>query len=203
MPLLSVSGNNYAQLSGNVLKATAEGTVTVKAVSNYNNNCYATKTIEIEKAAAQEQAPMVPGTPLAKPVKISMQLQMGQYEWSADTTHAYDIWADGQAVHGFSKEKKELTITKAGRYVGITSASYYVGDITVTMGNGDVQVYIIDVANDGSITVYDGKVKINYAERTSSIVNTSYANAEPTSDGYFLSFRKNGTGNAGTRITNK
>lgn len=203
MPLLSVSGNNYAQLSGNVLKATAEGTVTVKAVSNYNNNCYATKRIEIEKAAVQEQAPMVPGTPLAKPVKISMQLQMGQYEWSADTTHAYDIWADGQAVHGFSKEKKELTITKAGRYVGITSASYYVGDTTVTMADGDVQVYVIDVANDGSVTVYDGKVKINYAERTTSVVDTTYANVEKTDDGYFLSFKEDGTGNAGTRIANK
>ena len=77
------------------------------------------------------------------------------------------------------------------------------GDTTVTMADGDVQVYVIDVANDGSVTVYDGKVKINYAERTTSVVDTTYANVEKTDDGYFLSFKEDGTGNAGTRIANK
>ena len=198
-----VSGKGYGTLTGNVLKGTKAGTIVVKAVSNYNNTCYATKEITINAAKAEEEsgAVMTPGTPLAKPIVITMEKQMGQYEWSSNTTHAYDIWADGKASQGFGQVKMELTITTAGRYVGLTSASYYVGDRTVQMGKDDTQVYIIDVANDGSITVYDGKVKINYFERTATVVDTTYANVTVTSNGYKLSYKSNGRGNAGQSIS--
>ena len=46
-------GEEYADLTGNVLTAKALGTVTVKATSNYNDDCYATKEIEVVRPKVQ------------------------------------------------------------------------------------------------------------------------------------------------------
>ena len=199
-----VSGKDLVTLDGNILTAKEAGIVVVKATSNYNNSSYATTEITIEKLAEEEPAVslMIPGTPLAKPITITMEKQMGQYEWSNDTTHAYDIWEDGKATQGFGQVKMNMTITKAGRYVGLTSASYYVGDKTVQMGKDNVQVYVIDVANDGSVTVYDGKVKLNYFERTVTVVDTNYAYVQRNNGGYLLSYRSNQSGNTGVTVSN-
>ena len=142
----------------------------------------------------------VPGVALSKPVTITMALQRGQYDWSPESSHAYDIWKEGEASQGFGAVKNTITVTESGRYVGLTTGSYYIGDTTATMGNNGIQVYIIDVGTDGSVTLHDGTVKLSYEDRAATVTKTNYGYIEATSNGYKVSYRSNGSGNTGKTI---
>ena len=142
----------------------------------------------------------IPGVKLENPITIQMVRQRGEYDWSSDTTHAYDIWKDGTASQGFGGVKDTITVTESGRYVGLTTADYYIGDTTAVMGKNNAQVYIIDVGTDGSVTLHDGSVKLSYEAREVAVEKTNYGKIEAVNGGYKVSYVSNQSGNTGKTI---
>lgn len=113
-------------------------------------------------------------------------------------------WKDATGLEGsFGGQTNRITIEEAGRYVyaNHTKNWWFNSGQTYTMGDRGAQIYVIDVNENGDITLYDGVVETSSAGRSVKTTNTTYGNIEYIDDHYVLTYYENQNGNAGTTIS--
>lgn len=109
---------------------------------------------------------------------------------------------DGTAKSGFGGNTKDITITQSGRYVYAcdTKGWWFQNGPTYTMGENGVQIYVLDVSDNGSITLSDGAICCSEAGRVVTTTATTYGKISGGQNQFTLSYCSDQSGNAGSTL---
>lgn len=117
-------------------------------------------------------------------------------------------WVKSTGSGGFGNINTKITITESGRYVYLVNNenSWVNNGTRYTMGGNGYggtkmnQIYIIDVAPNGSITMNDGSILVQATGYDIKVMDTHYGHIAGSNYNFTLSYKEDQSGNAGITI---